>query len=204
MYSFRSNWDRQVAQAELVSEDVAELSALSEPEMDSLLDFLRERSKLPFYYLSVHGPSKDLSRTESELVDALVEIAQFVDSIVMHPDTIENFSLFRKLGSKLVIENMDSRKSWGRTVSELEEAFEQLPEAGFCFDIAHAWSVDSSMHEGERMIESFGERLRQVHVSSLSADLRHESLTDFQASLFSPLLRDCRNVPWVLEAPMPE
>ena len=69
---------------------------------------------------------------------------------VMHPDTIEDPSKYVALGRDLVIENMDSRKPVGRTANELRSLFGELPEAGFCFDIAHAWSVDRTMQSAER------------------------------------------------------
>jgi hypothetical protein len=43
--------------------------------------------------------------------------------------------------------------------------------------------------------------LRHVHLSSLSEDLHHVSLTDEDEELFSPVLRRCLDVPWIFEAP---
>jgi len=42
--------------------------------------------------------------------------------------------------------------------------FKNLPEATFCFDIAHAKQVDPTMQEGYKMLKKFKNRLRQIHL----------------------------------------
>jgi sugar phosphate isomerase/epimerase len=151
--------------------------------------------------VSLHGPSKNRQIEEGELVEGLRELAGWCDGIVMHPDTIEEPAVYRALGRSLLLENMDARKRWGRTGEELSQVFEELPEAGFCFDIAHAWSIDSSMSVAGALLDGFGDRLRHVHLSSLSPELHHVSLTDADEELFRPVLERCVDVPWILEAP---
>jgi hypothetical protein len=97
---------------------------------------------------------------------------------------------------------MDARKESGRTAAELEPVFAALPEAGFCFDVAHAWSIDPSMREGQLLLDRFAGRLRHVHVSSLDGAGCHAPLTAEQEKLFAPLLGRCRDVPWIFEAPL--
>jgi sugar phosphate isomerase/epimerase len=96
---------------------------------------------------------------------------------------------------------MDSRKGRGRTQDELAPLYDELPEAGFCFDIAHAWSMDPDMSVGNDLLDAFGGRLRHLHVSSLSPDLHHVPLSKEHEELFGPLLQRCLDVPWILEAP---
>jgi sugar phosphate isomerase/epimerase len=110
--------------------------------------------------------------------------------------------VFRRLGTRLVLENMDGRKSSGRTAHELDLVFEQLPDAGFCFDIAHACSVDPSMGVATDLLDRFRSRLRQVHVSSLE-DGHHVPLTYDDEERFAAILDRCRDVPWILEAAPP-
>jgi sugar phosphate isomerase/epimerase len=122
----------------------------------------------------------------------------------MHPDTIEDAAPYRLLGRKLVLENMDARKRGGRTAAELAPYFAALPQAGFCFDVAHVASVDPTLAEGERLLDRFGARLRHVHVSSLDEECHHVPLTAADEERFTRLLRRCRDVPWILEAPLRE
>lgn len=201
MEDIRDDWAAQVAEAWRVSPFATELSALSETQLDSLHEYLASAAALPFRYLSIHGPSKDRRLSEEALVVKLCQLAGWADGIVMHPDTIEEPQLYRDLGRKLLIENMDSRKELGRTQDELAPTFAELPEAGFCFDVAHAWSIDPDMSVASALLDAFGDRLRHLHLSSLSADLHHVPLTEEHEELFRPLLQRCLDVPWILEAP---
>lgn len=200
MVDNRGDWPRLVDEASRVSSFAVELTALAEEELSPLLDFLANDPPLPFRYVSVHGPSKDRKMSEEELVAKLAELPPFVDAIVLHPDQIEDPSLYLPLGSRLLIENMDSRKSSGQRGPELEELFEALPMAGFCFDVAHVWSVDQTMATGEELLDRFTSRLKQVHLSSMSESLSHIPLQAEQQTLFMPLLSRCSDVPWILEA----
>lgn len=169
--------------------------------MGGLAGYLETDPPLPFRYVSIHGPSKGRVMSEPDLANALVGLSTMAQAIVMHPDTIEDPGNFRVLGRKLVLENMDRRKRGGRTAEELDRLFADLPEAGFCFDVAHAWSVDYTMTAGTELLDAFRTRLRHIHVSSMSQDLHHVSLTEEHEELFTPLLQRCLDVPWILEAP---
>jgi hypothetical protein len=201
MAELRGSWDSLVEEACQVSSFAVELAALSEPELRPLVDYLDRISSLPFRYLSVHAPTKHRSLVEEEFVEVLADLPAFVDAIVVHPDQIEDPAPYRRLGSRLVVENMDARKASGLYAGELADVFAALPEAGFCFDVAHAWSVDPSMEVGEELLDRFAPRLRQVHLSSVDALQGHVPLTADHEALFEPLLRRCRDVPWLLEAP---
>jgi len=200
MVDLRGDWQRLAEEASRVSSFAVELTALSEDELPSMLDFLASAPALPFRYVSVHGPSKARQMPEVDLVAQLAGVPAFVDAIVLHPDKIEDAALYASLGERLVIENMDSRKSAGRTGDELEPLFEALPKAGFCFDIAHAWTIDPTMGVGDDLLDRFVSRLRHVHLSSISQELGHIPLTVEHEELFRPLLARCRDVPWILEA----
>jgi hypothetical protein len=193
-----------VAEAQDVSWFAIELAALSEDELPGLQDFLATAEDLPFRYISVHAPSKGMELGEEELVSRLLALPRWIDAIVMHPDVIEEPSRFARLGRRLVLENMDDRKSDGRTAYELEGYFHQLPDAGLCFDVAHARDVDPTMREGEIILDSFTSRLRHVHLSSLDESSHHVPLRRADARLFAPLLARCQDVPWILEAPPPD
>lgn len=201
MYDLRGDWPAQVQGAWQISPFAIELSALAEEELDELAGYLKGRPQLPFRYLAIHGPSKGRVLPEPALVAMLDELSALVAGVVMHPDTIEDPAPYRALGRKLVLENMDSRKDTGRSVEELKPLFAELPKAGFCFDIAHAWSIDASMSAGGELLDAFRSRLRHLHVSSLSHELHHQPLTEEDEELFTPLLRRCLDVPWILEAP---
>jgi hypothetical protein len=199
----RGDWSALVEAALQTSTFAVELAALSETELPGLLAFLDGAPPLPFRYVSVHAPTKHLRMSDAELVDALLEgLPACVDSVVIHPDVIEDIAAYRRLGALCAVENMDPRKLAGRTADELEQLFVALPEAGFCFDIAHAAAVDASMDEAHALLHRFGARLRHLHVSSLDEDCHHEPLSVADETAWTPVLRRCRDVPWILEAPL--
>lgn len=196
------DWDVLLERARLISPFAAELAALSERELPSLLAYLTSRDTVPFHYISVHAPSKHRQLSEPELVAFLAELPPYVDAIVAHPDVLEDPAAYRPLGARLVLENMDTRKATGRTADELAFYFTALPEAGLCLDVAHARDVDASLADAHDLLDRFGARLRHLHVSSLDADGHHVSLRPADEEAFESLLRRCRDVPWILEAPL--
>jgi sugar phosphate isomerase/epimerase len=199
----RGNWPALVDQATAASPFAVELTALSERELPSLTRYLADDdADLPFRFVSVHAPTKHRRMTEHELIAELCDLPAWLDAIVVHPDAMDDLEAYAAVGCRLVIENMDARKQDGRTAAELERFFEALPDAGFCFDVAHAWSIDPSMREGQRMLDRYACRLRHLHVSSLAADGHHLSLSDEHEELFGPLLSRCHDVPWIFEAPL--
>jgi hypothetical protein len=200
----RGDWAALVAEAQRTSTFAVELAALSADELPGLLHFLSVAPPLPFRFISLHAPSKGRRQRESQLVAMLLDVVRSVEAIVVHPDTIDDPERYAPLGTALVLENMDARKGDGRTAAELAPYFAALPQAGLCFDIAHAASVDDTLDEARTLLDRFGARLRHVHVSSLDDDCHHVSLTADDEERFTPLLRRCRDVPWILEAPLRE
>ena len=123
--------------------------------------------------------------------------------LILHPDAISDWSLWRELGQLVCVENMDVRKEIGRTDRELDLIFGKLPEARLCFDIGHAWQVDPSMGAAYWILKRFQDKLVQVHVSEVNSLSKHDTLSyttmeSFRqvANLIPP------NVPLILETPV--
>lgn len=162
-----------------------ELSAIRERELIPLLRALNELDLSQFAYVSLHAPSCFSPEAETWIFQELYATRHRHWPIVVHPDTLHDLSLWKELGALLCLENMDKRKPVGRTLRELECLFEKLPEASFCFDIGHARQVDTSMTEAYRMLKRFQSRLRQVHISEVNSQNKHDRLSfvstlDFQ------------------------
>lgn len=203
MRGARGDWPRLVAAAETLSDDVVELSALSARELPGLVAFLDDAPSLPFGQISVHGPSKGWSGSPAELAATLAALPTDVHGIVMHPETLQDPAAYAALGARLRLENMDSRKPDARTADELARFFAALPDARFCFDVAHAQLHDPSMELAHELLDAFEDRLAEVHLSSIRPDGTHLPLQPEDAERFLPVLERCAGVPWVLEAPLP-
>jgi len=182
-----------------------ELSALREAELDPLLDALDSLQKhelQSFRYVSFHAPSRRESLSERELVAKLKKVASLGWAIIVHPDVMHDLPVWHDLGSAVCIENMDKRKSNGRTAIQLQEYFDALPDATFCFDIGHARQVDPSMQEAMTLVRSFRDRLRQVHMSFVNSQSCHERLNFECFESFRKVLSYVsRDIPIILETP---
>jgi hypothetical protein len=115
-----------------------ELSALRQPELLPLVVSLGRLDLRAFVYVSVHAPSRMSQQEELEAIAHLGAVAERRWSIIVHPDAIHDWNLWRGFGEQLLVENMDKRKQVGRTAQELSKVFEQLPTASLCFDLGHA------------------------------------------------------------------
>jgi hypothetical protein len=205
MKADRDDWPVLLGHASSTSTAAVELSALSGPELEPLalalddLEILRD-----FGLVSVHAPSKRWSGTAGELAQRLLALPSVIQGFVLHPDAQPDLASFSILGERLWLENMDRRKNDARTVTEMGRCFECVPEARWCFDIAHAAQLDHSMALAEDLLRAFHGRLAEVHLSSILGDGTHVPLTTADAERFAPVLARCRGVPWILEAPLPQ
>jgi hypothetical protein len=182
---------------------VIELSALRQRELVPLLNALGTLDLSFFTYVSVHAPSQLEEGTESQVAALLREVTRRGWPIIVHPDVVKNFELWEEFQELLFIENMDKRKPGGRTASELAVFFEQLPKASLCLDLGHARQVDPTMSEAALILETFGSRIGQLHVSEVNARSTHDPLSSAAVMAFrriSHLIPD--EVPVVLETPV--
>ena len=181
-----------------------ELSALRLPGLPELLCAFDRLDLGTFRHVSIHFPSAYPSGAEVGLIQNLRSAAPGVP-VVVHPDAMCDFGLWRELGGSLLVENMDRRKNRGRTVQELARVFEQVPDARLCFDIAHARNVDPSLTEAVLILDRFGDRLAQVHLSEVSTSARHGRLSRTAVLAFRELASLIPgDVPVILESPVSE
>lgn len=182
-----------------------ELSALRQGELDPLLQAIPSLDLSGFEYISIHAPSKFEAGWETTLWEKIVGIAARGWPVVLHPDAINEFGLWRELGPSVCIENMDKRKPVGRSVGELARIFAELPDATFCFDIGHARQFDPTMTEAWLILREFGSKLRQVHVSEVNTRSKHDCLSYASILAFQDVAHLIpEGVPLILETPVLE
>jgi len=180
-----------------------ELSALREEELEPLVSAIDQLELSQFEYKSVHAPSKFSKLTEERIVELLTPVFKKGWPVVVHPDAIQRFDLWRPLGDLVCIENMDKRKPTGRTAEELEQIFSRLPEAALCFDVGHARQIDPSLTEAVAILKRHGSRLRQLHVSEVNSQSRHEALNwSIEQALTKLATMIQPDVPIILETPV--
>ncbi len=186
-----NDWQAGIKYSRQLGADAIELSTLRYAELGSFIASINSVDVSDFLYVSVHLPSGYRATDEPRVLSAVEEIAERGWPLIVHPDVIIDWNAWKNFGSLICLENMDKRKPVGRTVEELSEAFEQLPEARFCFDYGHARQVDHTMSQAARLLLTFGERLQQIHFSDVDTANRHRPLNFPALVAFARL----RNIP---------
>lgn len=184
---------------------VVELSALRDKELAPLLDSLDSLDLSFCSYISFHAPSRFEAHTEKEAADLLQGLLPRRWPIVVHPDAILDSGAWQGFGDWLCIENMDRRKPVGRTADELQSVFHAFPDASLCFDIGHAHQIDPTMGQATKILQSFGDRLKQIHMSEVSSSSGHNPMSDAAILAFrkvSHLIPP--DTPVILETEVPE
>jgi len=183
--------------------NAVELSALRQNELDPLVHALSGLALGQFGHVSVHLPSSIVPEFENTLLEAVPHLPNEW-LLVTHPDVIRTWERWESLGERLCIENMDKRKPIGQTASDLRQIFARLPRASFCLDIGHAHQVDPTMGEAVLIIEEFRGRLRQLHVSEVNSQSKHDPISLESASAFSLVSHLIpHDVPAILESRLP-
>lgn len=184
--------------------EAVEFSALRIEELQPILEYLAHQEVSHFQYCSFHVPSRFDPDEEPLIVRALAPLVARKWPVIVHPDTIHRWDLWRCFGSQLLIENMDQRKTIGRTADELSRVFAELPDAGLCLDLGHLRQMDPTMVEAYRIIQRHGSRIRQLHLSDVDSSSKHHPLNIPALTCFiriAPLLN--RAAPVILESPVP-
>jgi hypothetical protein len=176
------------AQRNVPGIDAVELSALRDHELPTLVDAIGSLDLDDFEYVSFHAPSRLAAMDEETAFDLLFHVPD-AWPIIVHPELLQTPALWRRLGERLCIENMDARKTTGRTVSELRTLFDTFPEATFCLDLGHARQIDPTMISAILMLREFGDRLRQLHVSDVGPRGEHLPLGATARNSFARVAR---------------
>jgi len=176
--------------------DTVEISALRFAELRPLVSDLENLPTDQFKIISFHTPSSFAPELEEEVVELLKPVHRRGWNIVVHPDVIRRPSLWKIFGGQLLIENMDRRKSTGRTVAELDDIFALLPEARLCLDVAHARQLDTTLTLLFRLIRHFANRIAEIHISELDSHCRHVPMS-------WSAVKDYQSLPWSIIGEVP-
>ena len=198
------DWAALVEQALVASPFAVELAALSERELPGLLGTCGLDAALPFHYLSVHAPVQAPLVGRGRVGRAPAPRCRrgsTRSSCIPTSSTTRRYTAGSARGSCWRTWTRASRAA--ATAAELAPLLRRsFPRPGFCFDVAHARDVDPSPAGAQALLDRFAGRLRHLHVSSLDAACHHVPLRAGDEEAFRPMLRRCRDVPWILEAPL--
>jgi hypothetical protein len=167
------------------------------PKLGTIIPFAQG-----FTRKSIHLPVHFTYRSDEKTKQLLDEIASFsrqiqAELLLVHPDLVEDWSVFDLYNENWAIENMDNRKECYKTPEELQTFFEQRPHWKFVLDVNHCFSNDETMKIAKQFLASCGDHLAEIHLSGYTE--YHEPL--FQTQQES-ILNVCKplNVPIVIES----
>jgi hypothetical protein len=163
----------------LADKDVnaVELSALRQEELQPLVEDIDNLDLRKYRYIAFHAPSSMEPAFEETALKFLERVAARGWPIIVHPNAMHAPEAWAKFDALLFIENMDKRKPIGQTAADLVKIFNALPRASFCFDIGHARQVDPTMSEATAILQVCGSRLKQLHVSEVNTQSKHDPLS---------------------------
>jgi xylose isomerase-like TIM barrel protein len=194
---FRRGLQLQSENSEITA---VELSALRSHELGPLVDAIPSLDLDSFAYVSFHAPSKPEGLGERDVVDLLRQLPREWP-IIAHPEILQTPELWAGFGSQLCLENMDNRKTTGRTVVEMRALFQLFPNASFCLDIGHARQIDPTMATALMMLTEFSERLVQIHVSEVGPRGEHLPVSRVGEIAFRKLAHRVRSdCPLIIES----
>lgn len=122
-----------------------------------------------FQYISLHAPVIDYGdNDETKLVFEKIERInklRKLDAVVIHPNTVKDFSVFHGLQFPIALENMDNRKDSYVTPEEFEKLLKDNPNWKFVLDVNHVYTHDKSMGLAKEFYSTFGNRIEEIHLS---------------------------------------
>jgi hypothetical protein len=173
----RSNYRQALGMLADKNVNAVELSALRQEELQPLVEDLDNLDLRKFRYVAFHAPSSLDPAFEVTAIQLLERVAIRGWPIIVHPNAMHNSAAWAHFDALLCIENMDKRKLMGQTAADLLRIFDVLPRASFCFDIGHARQVDPTMSEATAILQACRKRLKQLHVSEVNTQSKHDPLS---------------------------
>ncbi len=130
-----------------------------------------------FEYISVHAPIYRNGEKDKYLkaLGAICEIHSKIDfdTVVLHPDSFDDFGIFKSFNLPFAVENMDKHKNSCKDAKDLKRVFEKF-DVPMVFDINHCLSNDSSLKLAGDLLRTFHSRIKEIHLSGL--DTFHDPL----------------------------
>jgi len=153
-------------------------------------------------YVTIHAPfnlffeeNQDNILHQMDIISSLYDTIR-AENVIIHPTRSNAIELLKHFSFKVSIENMPPKMHFDGI--GLKKIFAAHPDFQFCLDVSHAYLW--SKHETEKLINIFGERISQIHLSGTYRRKSHQSLLtvtdDFMHSI------QCiktLNVPLVIE-----
>lgn len=123
-----------------------------------------------FQYISMHAPC-DCRYGNNVKTRALLKLIESIslqinaELVVVHPDLVDDWTVFSNFRVQWAIENMDERKDAYKNVADLQRFFNKHYDWGLVLDLGHAKVNDKTMTLADDMIRNFRNKIWEIHLS---------------------------------------
>ncbi|MSU55131.1 MAG: hypothetical protein EXS46_01155 [Candidatus Taylorbacteria bacterium] len=172
-------------------------------QVEDDLAMYRKEDLEGFSFLSYHAPvlpygkNKETEKFFSEIM--LLHKLRPLDLLIVHPDSIQDSSIFNDLPFPIGFENMDKNKKSHRTVAEMEKLLAQNSSWKLVLDVNHCFVNDPSMQLAHDFYSTLGDRIAEIHLSGFAK--LHDPLFETKQELIIKSIRD-KNIPIIIESQM--
>lgn len=130
-------------------------------------------------YVSIHAPFSLLkeAKDQDEIISQLDEIRKIyketnAKNVIIHPDNLPSPKILEKYDFDISTENLTPRSRVG--IAQMKKIFRKYPKIKLCLDVSHAYLW--SELETKKIVNNFGEKISQVHLSGTYRKKDHQSL----------------------------
>lgn len=123
-----------------------------------------------FQYVSMHAPC-DCRYGNNVKTRALLKLIESMsleinaELVVVHPDLVDDWTVFDNLQVSWAIENMDERKDCYKNVADLQQFLNHYHNWGLVLDLGHANVNDKTMVLADDIIKNFQNKIKEIHLS---------------------------------------
>lgn len=165
--------------------------------LPSILSFVKDYTRK-----SIHCPTNVRYANNEATRQMLSKISEFYQAIdaelaVIHPDLIDDLSVFNGYPLAWAAENMDNRKPCYKSLEDMRKFFAENPAWQMVLDVNHCFTNDPSMKLAYDLTAEFKDRIKEIHLSGYTE--YHEPLFQTQQE---EIMRACRglDVPIIIES----
>jgi hypothetical protein len=166
-------------------------------KLGNIIPFVKE-----YPHRSIHLPADIRYKNDAATKEILERAANFyravsADLVLVHPDLVDDWSVFAQFPLAWAIENMDNRKRSFRSPNDLLCFFKQNNNWKMVLDLNHCYSNDTSMQIAEEFIEKFKDRIAEIHLSGYAG--YHEPLYQTKQEI---IMQFCKKIqaPIIIES----
>jgi len=133
------------------------------------LDYIGANDLDGFDYVSLHAPKISYGNN-NETRELFVKIERLnkerpIDLVVVHPDLVQDFTIFDNVSFKVGFENMDKHKLFFKHPDELEKVIKMNDSWKIVLDVNHIYTNDKSLKSTAEFYEKLGDRIAEFHLS---------------------------------------